>query len=336
MSELCDICRAADPFEPWLEVSVSGIFERSIHRCRVCGFRQIRPKLTRDEVGRLYPAEYFDATSTIGYGDYARQAQRRAREAYFLSRRLRRGRNTARVLEVGCALGFLLSALRDSGCQVDGVDASTFAAYYAQTRFDMQVVCGTLEDAGFADSTFDLVIQKDLLEHVSDPRTHLVETARVMASGAELWLITPNGEANLRPIASQDGASDGGVPLLDQGHLSFFSERHLRALFTECGFEVMSARTVGVCRGLKALGWLPGQRRFARRVSRGSTETVGVPDPTRYESLARRIDEDTALRHRWIRGWPPYYLFHRFWKRIDALPAQIGIGYDFEFWLRRR
>ena len=111
----------------------------------------------------MYPAEYFDATASIGYGDYARQAQRRAREAYFLARRLQGGRRGARVLEVGCALGFLLSALRDAGCQVDGVDASAFAAYYARSRFDLEVVCGTIEDAGFTAASFDLVIQKDLL-----------------------------------------------------------------------------------------------------------------------------------------------------------------------------
>ncbi len=295
----------------------------------------MRPRLTRDEVGRLYPAEYFDATAAIGYGDYAKQAQRRAREAYFIARRLRAG-GSARVLEVGCALGFLLSALRNAGYQVEGVDASDFAAYYARSRLDLPVVCGTLDDASFADTTFDLVIQKDLLEHVSDPRAHLRETARVMKSGAALWLVTPNGEANLRPMASPTDAADHDLPLLDQGHLSFFSVDHLRTLFTECGFDIVSANGIGVRRGLRALGWLPGQERFVRRVARGSPETAGAPDTTKYESLAQLVDQDVASHHRWIRGWPPYFQLHRFSKRLDMLPAWTGAGYDFEFWLRRR
>lgn len=283
----------------------------------------------------MYPAEYFDATASIGYGDYARQAQRRAREAYFLARRLQGGRRGARVLEVGCALGFLLSALRDAGCQVDGVDASAFAAYYARSRFDLDVVCGTIEDAGFAAESFDLVIQKDLLEHVSDPRSHLVETARIMKSGAELWLVTPNGEANLRPMALRPVAADGGLPLLDQGHLSFFSRDHLNRLFEECGYDVLSSRAIGVRRGLKALGWLPGQRRFARHVTREPEGSAGEPDTTKYESLARLVDQDVASHHRWVRGWPPYFQLHRLSKRLDTLPAWTGAGYDFEFWLRR-
>ena len=240
-----------------------------------------------------------------------------------------------RVLEVGCALGFLLAALRDAGYRVNGVDASAFAAFYAQSRFDLPVACGTLETAGFDDATFDLVVQKDLLEHVGDPRTHLVETSRVMRPGAELWLVTPNGEANLRPLASQASASDLEVPLLSQGHLSFFSERHLRTLFSECGFEVTSARTIGVRRGLRALGWLPGQRRFADRVARGAVASAITHDAGGHESLARLIDKDVVSRRRWIRGWPPYFWIHRLSKRLDTLPATTGVGYDFEYWLRR-
>ena len=284
----------------------------------------------------MYPAEYFDATAPIGYGDYARQAQRRAREAYFLALRLQGNQRAARVLEVGCALGFLLSALQDAGYQVAGVDASDFAVYYARSRFNLEVVRGTIEDADFAPASFDLVVQKDLLEHVSHPRAHLVETARIMRPGAELWLVTPNGEANLRPMAAHGDAADSGVPLLDQGHLSFFSEDHLRTLFAECGFDVLRARTIGVRRGLKALGWLPGQRRFVRHAKRGSAESTGESDSLKYESLAQLVDQDVKSHHRWIRGWPPYFQLHRLSKRLDALPAWTGVGYDFEFWLRRR
>ena len=99
-----------------------------------------------------------------------------------------------------------------------------------------------------------------------------------MKPGAELWLVTPNGEANLRPITLRPGAADGGLPLLDQGHLSFFSGDHLNRLFEECGYDVLSARAIGVRRGLKALGWLPGQRRFARHVTREPERSADEPD----------------------------------------------------------
>ena len=340
-AEPCDVCGASSTLEPWLEVSLCGVYDRFIHRCRACGFRQVRPRLTAHELSRLYPADYFDATATVGYGDYAREAQRRARDAYFLTKRLRRQTSAGRVLEIGCALGFLLAPLKRAGWDVDGVDASAFATYYARTRFGLRITCGTLEASRFPDAAFDLVVQKDLLEHVSRPREHLLETRRIMRPGGEVWLITPNGEANLRPLQSRGGTDGEQLPLLDQGHLSFFAEAHLRRLFRECGFSCKRARVIGVRRGLRALGYLPGQRRFARLAGR-TTETPAAPAPDprsddqRFEPLAARIDADVARRRRQLREWIPYFHYHRLAKRLDALPASSGLGYDFEFWLTAR
>ena len=290
----------------------------------------------------MYSDAYFDSAAAFGYGDYARETQRRAREAYFLARRLKYTAPSRRVLEVGCALGFLLAPLAREGWDVRGVDASAFAAYYARTRFNLSVTCGTLKDARFPDNSFDLVIQKDLLEHVSHPRQHLLETVRIMRPGAELWLITPNGEANLRPLEALRltvGDGDlGRLPLLDQGHLSFFAESHLLRLFDQCGLECVSARTIGVRRGLRALGYLPGQRVFARLGPRTTAPTPTLdlrPDYDRFESLSARIDAEVARRHRRIRTWMPYYYYRRLLKRLDTLPAWSGLGYDFEFWLRK-
>lgn len=340
----CDVC-GATVFEPWLEVSLGGVLDRWIQRCRQCGFRQVRPRLSAAELTALYPADYFDAAAEIGYRDYAREAQRRVRDAYFLLRHVQPRPGTITVLEVGCALGFLLAALRDEGCRVHGVDAAPFAAYYANTRLNLPVIGGTLEDAGFSDDAFDVVVQKDLLEHTRAPRQHLLETVRVMRTGAELWLVTPNGEANLRPLqrASARGTDETtGLPRLDQGHLSFFSLAHLTVLFEACGLEIVRAREIGVRRGLRALGWWPGRRPQIRRSSRqpasSSLPTVGstLPGDDRFAERADRIEAAVRRHQSWLRRWPPYYHVHRLGKRLDTLPAGAEVGYDFEFVLRKR
>ena len=200
----------------------------------------------------------------------------------------------------------------------------------------------------FAGASFDLVAQKDLLEHVANPRTHLLETARVMKKGALLWVVTPNGAANLHPLAAVAARSTSStIPRLDQGHLSFFSEANLRRLFGDCGFDVERARAIGVRRGLRALGWLPGQRRFAELSARPRSavtpETSTAPDEEtttagsgELETLARSIDRAVARHRRWLKGWVPYYHLHHAWKTLDTLPSRVGLGYDFEFFLRRR
>jgi 2-polyprenyl-3-methyl-5-hydroxy-6-metoxy-1,4-benzoquinol methylase len=331
---------------PFLDVSLLGTRPASVHRCDACGFRQIRPRLTAQEIKALYPSDYFDSASPVGYADYAREFQRRQREAYFLTRWLRRLGPNGRLLEVGCALGFLLAGLKRSQWRLEGVDASAFAAFYARSRYGLDVTCATLEEAAFPDDTFDVVIQKDLLEHVANPRRHLDETRRLLRPGGWLRLVTPNGEANLRPLLSvspASPASGAARPVLDQGHLSFFRRRQLMRLFEECGFRCRSMRMIGIKRGLSALGRLPGQARFVRLApSVGSAEppegpvVADVDTDERFQRLAERIDRDIASRHSGLRGWTPYFFYHRAMKRLDTLPAWCEVGYDFDCLLQKR
>ncbi len=339
----CDVCGKDNP-EPYCEVSLGEVFDRCIYRCKACGFRQIRPRLGMDELVQLYTSDYFDPNATVGYRDYAREAQRRAREAYFFTRKITKRSVPVRILEVGCALGFLLDALRHQGFEVEGVDAAPFSAYYAKTRLNLKIACGTLEDAQFPNEHFNYVIQKDLLEHVPDPRQHLHETARVMKSGGELWLITPNGEANLRPFVSknrQRTSLDHQLPLLSQGHLSFFSYSHLKILFKHCGFEILRSRCIGVRRGLRALGFLGNQKKFFQRVDRRvslATNTPSITCETEDDFSLRATEIDAAMKrhHRGLRESLIYYYFHRLGKWADTLPAATELGYDFEFWLKKR
>ena len=340
--EPCDIC-GGTILAPCIQVSLCCVIDKWIYRCQSCGFRQVRPRLTNHELDQLYPSDYFDTTASIGYVDYAREAQRRAREAYFLARHLRKKGVSLRVLEVGCALGFFLSALRDEGIEVQGVDTSSFAAYFAKTRFGLSIHQGTLEDANFPSDSFDFVVQKDLLEHVLNPRQHLLDTYRVMRPGARLCLVTPNGEANLRPLIAlqrKNFSESNDLPLLDQGHISFFSPIHLRRLFRETGFVIERSRTIGIRRGFRALGFLPGQRRFSRLVPRMSISGGVKFQPTmtnddQFLKQALKIEKEIAKHHSWIRCWIPYAYLHKLLKQFDSFPVASSLGYDFEFLLRK-
>ena len=342
-TEPCDVCGDVGPMQPVVTMSLCGVLDAEIRGCARCGFRQVRPRLTAGELRQLYPDAYFDPEGEIGYSAYARERQRAEREAYFLARTVRQLGPSARVLEVGCALGFQLEAVRRfARCEVQGVDVSSFAARFADREFGVPVRAGTLEEAKFPAGRFDLIVQKDLLEHVLRPRDHLAESFRVLAPGGLLWLVTPNGETNVRPLVrrarEERRAGSGLLPMMDQGHLSFFTRDNLERLVREAGFDVVSLRTVHVKRGLRALGWLP-RRRAREKVAPGGRErgtALAEPRaPTDEEALARKLSAALREARRGHKSSPWYFHTRRWMSAFDRTPPGWDAGLDFDCWLRK-
>jgi SAM-dependent methyltransferase len=99
------------------------------------------------------------------------------------------------VLDVGCATGELLLAIRREGnASVTGVEPGERAAYIARQR-GLDVRQGMLEDADFPDASFDTVVLSHTLEHVRDPVATLREIYRVLEPGGALILWLPNADS---------------------------------------------------------------------------------------------------------------------------------------------
>jgi SAM-dependent methyltransferase len=81
------------------------------------------------------------------------------------------------VLDVGCGNGFFLNYLRKRGWKTQGVEASKSTAKMAEQDFGLDVFNGNLQDARFADCSFDVIYFSYSLEHMFDPPS-VLEKAR--------------------------------------------------------------------------------------------------------------------------------------------------------------
>lgn len=125
-------------------------------------------------------------------------------------------------MEIGCGQGAFCGWLAGHGAMsVLGIDFSSAAVSAARASNEHPGVhfeVGDIQAIDCADSSFDLVVCCETIEHVPDPRTALRELARVLRPGGKLMLSTPNyasltGLHRVYRTATGRGWDEGGQPL---------------------------------------------------------------------------------------------------------------------------
>ena len=110
-----------------------------------------------------------------------------------------------RVLDVGCGTGDSIDLFRRLAPEVrwSGVDIEGSAEVGMRTRGDADFHTYDGERLPFADTEFDLVWCKQVLEHVENPRALLADVARVLRPGGALIGST----SQLEPFHSRSTAN---------------------------------------------------------------------------------------------------------------------------------
>lgn len=203
--------------------------------CSQCGLVYQNPRPALAEMGQHYPPEY------DSYVDHAVQKRnpllQRAID-YGFNKRCRyvtKRKTQGKLLDIGCAAGsFLLAMQRQGDWQVQGVEITPAVAQVARERHGLNVFTGTLEEAHFADASFDAVTMWDVLEHLHDPLAGLQEIGRILKPDGILVVRVPN-------LASWDAKlfSTAWAGLDAPRHLYIFTPQTLSALLDKAGFETL-------------------------------------------------------------------------------------------------
>jgi ubiquinone/menaquinone biosynthesis C-methylase UbiE len=92
------------------------------------------------------------------------------------------------VLDAGCGTGGLIRALHDFEplWSITGLDFSPVACSLARERTEAEIVQGSITQLPFADQSFDIVTNADVISQVEDPSLALSEFARVLRPGGVL------------------------------------------------------------------------------------------------------------------------------------------------------
>ena len=148
-----------------------------------------------------------------------------------------------RVLEVGCATGYLSELLKKNNCHVTGIEIDPEAAQSARKFCDavLDIDISMKSSLPYEDEYFDVVLCGDVLEHTPNPSDTLRSLSRYIKKGGLCVVSVPNVAywlMRLRLLFGNFSYDRGGI--LDEGHLRFFTLKTSLKMIKDSGLEVHS------------------------------------------------------------------------------------------------
>lgn len=268
----CPVCglSALVPF------SADALNQRTLHtaqdRCGGCGLLISQPQAEEAEIEAFYRSGYYEEQWPDGESNWtADSIGMLRRDVWPTITSLGRGwlPETGRALEVGCGYGAMSAVLSEHGFRVVGTELSERAATFCRSKGLSVAIAKTLP---VRPRTFDLVVARHVIEHVTDPAAFtrtLVEATRpggvVVVETEHNWIaqyVWDRARARLRGRAAPFRTA--------KEHTFVFGARHLESLLSAAGCSEVRSMAFAETPAAESLHW-----RFYKGLFRAIDRMVG-------------------------------------------------------------
>ena len=186
-------------------------------------------------------------------------------------------KKTKNILDIGTGSAFFAEIAIKRGWNVYGTELTDKTIAKAEQQ-GVKMSKGKLEDIQFESDFFDLVVCIEVIEHVSYPSSFVKEIQRILRTGGAAYISTPNFNSLLRRrLKSKYDVI--GYP----NHLSYFTAKTLKSVFSSNGFSKKSLVTNGI--SLTRI-----------KTSKGKSNQAYVSQTSDDEILRYRIEKKWYLR----------------------------------------
>ncbi len=147
-----------------------------------------------------------------------------------------------RVLDIGCASGYLGHVLQSRQCDTVGIEINPKAAEDAR-KYCSRVIVADLDAAPIqdlvGDDTFDVIVFADILEHLRNPLRLLDDARALLREGGYAVISLPNIAHGAVRLALLNGSFDyQELGILDDTHMRFFTRKSAEELFLAAGYRL--------------------------------------------------------------------------------------------------
>ena len=181
----------------------------------------------------IYSKGYFQGCRKDGYADYVGSERVLRREFRRVLNKIRLyGPSEGRLLEVGCAYGFLLLEAQQY-FESYGIEICEDAARACQSR-GLNVHCGTVNRKFLKENgPFDAMIMLDVIEHLQEPGEVLRWLYEALNRRGSLMISTGDWDSMFARLLKKHWRL-----MTPPQHLFYFSRRTMTGLLEKIGFRV--------------------------------------------------------------------------------------------------
>lgn len=222
-SSHCPICPLCQSMRSKIEKDIKAY---RVWKCLECGLYWV-PQIDEWQAETFYTADYFQGEVERGYSNYpANERNHRLNARQILRLLSGHAKNKGRLLDIGCAYGFMVHEACMAGWEAEGVEPCHAAQDYAVSQLGVKVAKGPLVEAKFPSGSFDAITLIGTIEHLADPVAVVKEVSRVIKEGG-LFVITTMDTMRIMPFR-----------IKPPEHLYYFSRDNIARLLRANGFTV--------------------------------------------------------------------------------------------------
>lgn len=180
-------------------------------------------------IAKKYGFDYFDGERKYGYGGYNYNSKYWSQVSIDLINHYNLN-NNSKVLDVGCAKGFLLYELKKNlpDLKIEGIDISNYAIKNAKKEIKKYLRIGNAIDLPYADKSFDLVLSIVTLHNLKKDKLQkaLSEISRVSKKNSFITLDAYSNDEEKTNMEDWNLTAE-----------TMMSKEEWKAFFIECNFH---------------------------------------------------------------------------------------------------
>jgi len=207
--------------------------EFQILECTKCNHRFLEIQDHENHVQVVYSDDYFFA-GQHGYPNYLEEKYILYKTGLWYAKLISKYSKPGRVLDVGCAAGFILKGFQDSAWECRGVEPNDTMAEYGRRELKLDIVTGSLENFETKEK-FSLVSLIQVVGHFYNIDAALEKISQILASDGLVLVESWNMKSSVAKLLGKHWHEYSPPSVVH-----WFSDRTLTQLFSFHGFELVA------------------------------------------------------------------------------------------------